>query len=73
MAGVPPSATSKSAAQSLLREIGPGQRNRRRRHIDPGDVGAALGEARQIDACPASDFEHLAPRQPSKSTRRSRW
>ena len=45
----------------LLLEIGPRQGDGRRRQIDAGDVGAAPGEARQVDAGPAADFEHLAP------------
>ena len=47
-----------SAAQPLLREIGARQLDGRRGEIDAGDVGAALGEAREVDAGAAADFEN---------------
>ena len=53
-----PSATSKVAAQPLLREIGAGQLDRRRREVDAGDDGAAPGEPGEVDAGAAADFEN---------------
>ena len=49
------------AAQPLLREVGARQLDRRRREIDAGDVGAAFGEPREIDAGAAADFEDRRP------------
>ena len=48
------------AREPLLGEVGARQRNRRRREIHAGDVGAALREAGKVDACPAADFEYRA-------------
>ncbi len=46
------------AGQSLLLEVGLRQRDGRRREIDAGADGAALGEARQVDRGTAPDLEH---------------
>ena len=46
--------------QPLLREVLPRQRDRRRRQVDAGDDGAALGEPDEIGAGAAADVEHAA-------------
>jgi len=51
---------AKVSGQPLLFEIRARQIDGRRGEIDADDAGAALGEARQIHACAAADFEHAA-------------
>ena len=47
--------------QLFEREVLRGERDRRRREIDAGDVGAMARESNQVGARAASDFEHAAP------------
>ena len=42
-------------------KVGSRQRDRRLREVDAGHDRAAPGEARQVDACAASDFENAPP------------
>src|SRR5207342_1349510 len=46
------------ALQPLLVEVGPGQLDGGRGQVDAGDLGTTLGEARQVDAGTAADFEN---------------